>query len=44
MLKNFGYDSDAIKSNKVKQMIKDEFSDNIGFHNRYIKNREHNCL
>ena len=38
MLDNFGYDSDAIKSSKVKQIIKDKFCDNIGFHNRYIKN------
>ena len=38
ILHNFGYDESSPRSSTIKQMIKKEFKNKIGFHDRFVKN------
>ena len=39
MLRNFGFDTSTTKTSTIKNMIQKEFNKEIGFHNRYHKNK-----
>ncbi len=36
---NFGFSTEGLKTSKIKQMLADQFPDQLGFHNRYQKNQ-----
>ena len=44
ILHNFSYDESSTKSSTIKQMIKKEFKNNIGFHDRFVKKYQHHRL
>ncbi len=36
---NFGFSTEGIKTSKIKKMLADQFSNQLGFHDRYHKNQ-----